>query len=131
MPAASVKKEPESRFGAANSCIPTGWGTDTDFDAPLIPARLGPPVAGPPALAQSSYAQIFLTIRPSGKLTVDNTYLLSRVRNLSSGPNIINLLSLPLLSPYRQSSPTEHDLSLHLSIGQFVTWSNLCYRSNF
>jgi len=67
-----------------------GWGTDTNFDAPLIPAPPGPPVAGPPVLAQSSYAQIFLTIRPTGKLTIDNTYLLTRLRSLSSGPNIFN-----------------------------------------
>lgn len=67
-----------------------GWGTDTNFDAPLIPAPPGPPVAGPPGLAQSSYAQIFLTVRPTGKLTIDNTYLLTRLRSLSSGPNIFN-----------------------------------------
>jgi len=67
-----------------------GWGTDTNFDAPLIPAPSGPPVAGPPVLAQSSYAQIFLTVRPTGKLTTDNTYLLTRLRSLSSGPNIFN-----------------------------------------
>jgi len=67
-----------------------GWGTDTNFDAPLIPAPPGPPVAGPPVLAQSSYAQIFLTVRPTGKLTIDNTYLLTRLRSLSSGPNIFN-----------------------------------------
>jgi len=67
-----------------------GWGTDTNFDAPLIPAPSGPPVAGPPVLAQSSYAQIFLTVRPTGKLTIDNTYLLTRLRSLSSGPNIFN-----------------------------------------
>jgi hypothetical protein len=67
-----------------------GWGTDTNFDAPLISAPPGPPVASPPFLAQSSYAQIFLTIRPTGKLTIDNTYLLTRLRNLSSGPNIFN-----------------------------------------
>ena len=67
-----------------------GWGTDTNFDAPLIPAPPGPPVAGPPVLAQSSYAQIFLTVRPTGKLTIDNTYFLTRLRSLSSGPNIFN-----------------------------------------
>jgi len=57
-----------------------GWGTDTNFD----------PAFGPPVLANSSYAQIFLTLRPVDKLTIDNTYLLTRLRSLSSGPGIFD-----------------------------------------
>jgi len=62
-----------------------GWGTDTNFDAasaPLIFSR--------PFLANSSYAQIYLTVRPTGKLTVDNTYLLTRLRSLNRGPGIFD-----------------------------------------
>jgi len=57
-----------------------GWGTDTNFD----------PALGPPVLANSSYAQIYLTVRPTGKLTVDNTYLLTRLRGLNQGPGIFD-----------------------------------------
>jgi hypothetical protein len=61
-----------------------GWGIDTNYDAPL-----GPPLVAP-FLAKSSYAQIALTLRPVGKLTIDNTYLLSRLRGMSSGPGIFD-----------------------------------------
>ena len=57
-----------------------GWGTDTNFD----------PALGPPVLANSSYAQIYLTLRPTGKLTIDNTYLLTRLRSLNQGPGIFD-----------------------------------------
>ncbi len=61
-----------------------GWGRATNYDSPSFP------VAQAPFLAKSSYAQIFLTIRPFGKLTIDNTYLLSRLQNLANGPAIFN-----------------------------------------
>jgi Domain of unknown function (DUF5916) len=61
-----------------------GWGRDTNFDAPSFP------LAQAPYLAKSSYAQIFLTLRPVGKLTIDNTYLLSRLWSLSNGPGIFD-----------------------------------------
>ncbi|HWT87573.1 MAG TPA: DUF5916 domain-containing protein, partial [Candidatus Angelobacter sp.] len=61
-----------------------GWGIDTNYDAPL-----GPPLVAP-FLAKSSYAQIALTLRPVGKLTIDNTYLLSRLRRMSNGPGIFD-----------------------------------------
>jgi len=61
-----------------------GWGIDTNYDAPL-----GPPLVAP-FLAKSSYAQIALTLRPVGKLTIDNTYLLSRLRSMSNGPGIFD-----------------------------------------
>ena len=57
-----------------------GWGTDTNYD----------PATGPPVLAGSSYAQILLTVRPGKGLTVDNTYLLTRLHDLNTGANIFN-----------------------------------------
>ena len=62
-----------------------GWGTDTNFDAAFMA-----PIFGRPFLANSSYAQIYLTLRPTGKLTVDNTYLLTRFRGLNQGPGIFD-----------------------------------------
>ncbi|PYT49135.1 MAG: hypothetical protein DMG44_11820 [Acidobacteria bacterium] len=62
-----------------------GWGTDTNFDA-----ASASPLFGRPFLANSSYAQIFLTVRPTGKLTVDNTYLLTRLRGPNQGPGIFD-----------------------------------------
>jgi len=62
-----------------------GWGTDTNFDAASMA-----PIFGRPFLANSSYAQIYLTLRPTGKLTVDNTYLLTRFRGLNQGPGIFD-----------------------------------------
>jgi len=61
-----------------------GWGRSTNFDSPSLP------VAQAPFLAKSGYVQIFLTIRPLSKLTIDNTYLLSRLRTLSTGSAIFN-----------------------------------------
>lgn len=57
-----------------------GWGTDTNFD----------PAVGPPVLANSSYANITATVRPVRGLTVDNTYLLTRLQDLRTGANIFN-----------------------------------------
>ena len=57
-----------------------GWGTDTNFD----------PATGPPVLAGSSYAQIFATVRPVKGLTVDNTYLMTRLQDMKTGANIFN-----------------------------------------
>ena len=57
-----------------------GWGTDTNFDTAV----------GPPVLAGSSYAQIMATIRPVKGLTVDNTYLMTRLQDLKTGANIFN-----------------------------------------
>ncbi|MBS1840316.1 MAG: carbohydrate binding family 9 domain-containing protein [Acidobacteria bacterium] len=61
-----------------------GWGRSTNYDSPALPVALAP------FLAKSNYAQLFLTIRPVGKLTIDNTYLLSRLRTLSAGSAIFN-----------------------------------------
>jgi hypothetical protein len=57
-----------------------GWGTSTNFD----------PATGPPVLAGSSYATIAATFRPVKGLTVDNTYLLTRLQDLKTGANIFN-----------------------------------------
>jgi hypothetical protein len=57
-----------------------GWGTDTNFD----------PATGPPVLANSNYATLTGTIRPVKGLTVDNTYLLTRLQDLNTGANIFN-----------------------------------------
>ena len=61
-----------------------GWGRSTNYDSPALPVALAP------FLAKSNYAQIMLTLRPVGKLTIDNTYLLSRLRNLANGPAIFD-----------------------------------------
>ncbi len=56
------------------------WGTDTNFDTAV----------GPPVLAKSSFAQIFATVRPVRGLIVENTYLLTRLRDLVTDANIFN-----------------------------------------
>ena len=57
-----------------------GWGTDTNYS----------PAFGPPVLAKSSYAQISATFRPVRGLTIDNSYLLTRLRSLTTNANIFN-----------------------------------------
>ena len=57
-----------------------GWGTDTNYS----------PAVGAPVLAKSSYAQLFATFRPVRGLTVDNTYLLTRLRSDTDNRNIFN-----------------------------------------
>jgi hypothetical protein len=57
-----------------------GFGTDTNYDT----------VVGPPVLANSSYATIYATVRPVKGLTIDNTYLLTRLEDLKTGGNIFN-----------------------------------------
>jgi uncharacterized protein DUF5916 len=57
-----------------------GFGTDTNYD----------PAAGPPVLANSSYVQLRVTVQPMGRLTIDNTYLLTRLRSQLTNLNIFN-----------------------------------------
>ena len=57
-----------------------GFGTDTNFD----------PAVGPPVLAKSSYATITATVRPTTRLSIENTYLLTRLRDNVTGQNIFN-----------------------------------------
>jgi hypothetical protein len=57
-----------------------GFGTDTNYDTQV----------GPPVLSNSSYATIGATVRPLKSLTIDNTYLLTRLEDLHTGANIFN-----------------------------------------
>jgi hypothetical protein len=57
-----------------------GWGTDTNYS----------PAFGPPVLGRSSYAQLSATFRPVRGLTIDNSYLLTRVRSLTTNANMFN-----------------------------------------
>jgi len=61
-----------------------GWGTDTN-SAPLLHLF----IFSRPFLANSSYAQIYLTCA-HGKTHRDNTYLLTRLRSLNRGPGIFD-----------------------------------------
>lgn len=69
-----------SYFKQVNVRSELAWGTDTNFD----------PATGPPVLAGSSTAEIAATVRPVKGLTVDNTYLLTRLQDLKTGANIFN-----------------------------------------
>ena len=57
-----------------------GWGNEVNY-APRV---------GPPTQAKSSFANLFLTVRPTNSLTVDNTYLMNRDRDPVTGLNIFN-----------------------------------------
>ena len=56
------------------------WGQDTNYEP-----RLGPPVAG-----LSGFGQAGLNVRPLSGLSISNTYLLSRLRDKTTGLNIFN-----------------------------------------
>src|SRR5439155_26564156 len=55
-------------------------GVETNYD----------PKAGPPVLAKSSFVQLEATIRPTTHLSIDNTYLLTRLRDNITGQAILN-----------------------------------------
>jgi hypothetical protein len=68
-------------------------GRDTNYDPGPVPAC--PPgqtgiCVGPPVLAKSSFAQIMATLRPVTRLTIENTYLLTRLRDNVTGESILN-----------------------------------------
>ena len=70
-------------FGYFKQLVLTGelnLGTDTNYD----------PAVGPPMLAKSNYAQIMATVRPTKCLSIENTYLLTRLRDNLSGRGILN-----------------------------------------
>jgi len=50
-------------------------GTDTNYN----------PAVGPPVLAKSNFAQIYATVRPVTRLSIQNTYLLTRLRDNITG----------------------------------------------
>jgi Domain of unknown function (DUF5916) len=54
------------------------FGTDTNYD----------PAVGPPVLARSGFAQAYLTVRPKNGLTIENTYLLTRLYSLNDNRGI-------------------------------------------
>jgi hypothetical protein len=56
------------------------WGTDTNYDTAV----------GPPVLGKSGFAQMSATIRPVQGLTVENTYLLTRLRDVRTNLNMFN-----------------------------------------
>jgi hypothetical protein len=55
-------------------------GTETNYD----------PMVGPPVLAKSSSAEITATVRPTRRLSIDNTYFLTRLRDNTTGQAIFN-----------------------------------------
>lgn len=59
-----------SFFSWMSICGETGWGHSINFS----------PASGPPAQARSQFANLSLTFRPMSQLTIDNSYLLSRLR---------------------------------------------------
>ena len=57
-----------------------GWGQETNYDTAV----------GPPVVGKASYAQISATVRPLQGLTVENTYLLTRLRDVVTNANMFN-----------------------------------------
>ena len=56
------------------------FGRETNYD----------PMFGPPVPARSTFAQITATVWPSKRLSIDNTYLLTRLRDHITGQAIFN-----------------------------------------
>jgi hypothetical protein len=56
------------------------WGQDTNYNT----------AAGPPVLGKSGFVQMSATIRPVPGLTVDNAYLLTRLRDVATDMNQFN-----------------------------------------
>lgn len=77
-----------------------GWGRSTNFDTALPVLLNGTPTCHggltadpascPPTIGRSNYAQIFSTIRPVKGLTIDNSYLLSRLIGESNQHSVFN-----------------------------------------
>ena len=107
-----------------------GWGRSTNYDAayPVPNSATGfclnpgvPGVGGlcPPVLANSNYAQFEAVIRPVKSLTVDNTYLLSRLTRFQDnlpGSGVFNNHIIRSKWNYQFT----RDFSLRL-IGQYST----------
>jgi hypothetical protein len=82
------------------------WGTATNF----VPA------AGPPVLARANNAQGRAVVRPIKGLTIENTYLMTRLLDLDSGRNIFN--NHIIRSKWNYQFTKEFSLRL---IGQYTT----------
>ncbi len=57
-----------------------GWGSSTNFE----------PRSGPPVPTRDQYSNIFVTLRPTKQLTVDNSYLGARLAAVGTHANIFN-----------------------------------------
>ena len=82
------------------------WGTATNF----VPRN------GPPALAYQNTASLRGTVRPMKGLTIENTYLMTRLLDQNSGLNIFNNHIMRSKLNYQFSK----EFSLRM-IGQYVT----------
>ena len=77
-----------------------GWGRSTNYSTALpnpvgthvcIDGVITPdPLLCPPRLGRSNYAQIFTTVRPVKGLTIDTSYLLSRLLDNENGHSAFN-----------------------------------------
>jgi Domain of unknown function (DUF5916) len=70
-------------FGYFKQLMLTGemnTGRETNYD----------PMFGPPVPAKSTFAEITATVRPTRRLSIDNTYFLTRLRDDVSGQAIFN-----------------------------------------
>jgi hypothetical protein len=82
------------------------WGTATNFV----------PRTGPPVLGNQNTGFVTAVVRPSKGLTVENTYLLTRLRDQNTGLNIFN--NHIVRSKWNYQFTKEFSLRL---IGQYVT----------
>jgi hypothetical protein len=67
-------------FGWLSTWGEAGWGTETNY----VPAT------GPPVSARANYLVTSLTLRPLTRLTIDNMYLLTRLRDGQTGVSVFN-----------------------------------------
>ena len=67
-------------FKQVNFSVEVNWGQETNYD----------PAVGPPVLARANNVIASASIRPLGGLTIDNTYLLSRLADVGTGANAFN-----------------------------------------
>jgi len=56
------------------------WGQATNYDTAV----------GPPVLAKANNIQFQATVRPVKGLTIDNTYLMTRLRDVNTNANMFN-----------------------------------------
>ncbi len=63
-----------------NLSAEANWGNDTNYD----------PRVGPPVIARSNWVWTTASVRPIRGLSIDNTYLLTRLADINTGANIFN-----------------------------------------